>query len=365
MLLDEKELLESRSERSDFITYALNSTFGKITEALFMLAYRIKKFEKETKSEQPISWEVNIKDKYELLLDNEIIESYVWLGRYLTIFYLLLDKKWTEKQINQISPKKEQALEAFMQGYLNSNKIDINLYKLMRPHYETAIDYKFKEEHSSKRLVQHICFVYLQGIEKINDENSLFRKILDKWDLFRIKEVIGWFWMQRDFIMGPIEEKKKTEETVKMGKMRVLIIDFWRWVYQNKYKEKEQLKEEDKEILSELSKLAVFLEKIDAENCEWLSLSALYIHVDFNAPFFLKYLDNLKDKDRDAGEYVGEIFLEILKNSTPDYDQKDIRSIVEYLYIEDFEKYAGEICKIYGSRGYEFLRDICEKYPNR
>jgi len=362
MLLDEKELLESRSERSDFITYALNSTFGKITEALFMLAYRIKKFEKETKSKQSVSWEVNIKNKYELLLENEIIESYVWLGRYLTIFYLLLDKKWTEEQINQISPKKEQAWEAFMQGYLNSNTIDRNLYKLMRPHYGTAIEYKFKEEHSSERLMQHICFVYLQGIEKINDENGLLRKILDKWDLFQIKEVIGWLWMQRDFIMGPIEEKKKIEETVRMKKMRELITDFWRWVYQNKYKEKEQLKGEDKEILSELSKLAVFLEKIDAENYEWLSLSALYIHVDFNAPFFLKYLNSLKDKDKEAGKYVGEIFLEILKNSTPDYDQKDIRSIVEYLYIEDFEKYAAEICKIYGSRGYEFLRDICEKH---
>ena len=365
MLADKKELLESQAKRKDFITYTLNSTFGKITEALFMLAYRIKKFEKETKSEQPVSWEVNIKDKYELLLDNEIIESYVWLGRYLTIFYLLLDKKWTEEQINQISPKKEQVWEAFMQGYLNSNKIDINLYKLMRPHYETAIEYKFKEEHSSERLVQHICFVYLQGIEKINDENGLFRKILDKWDLFQIKEVIGWFRMQRDFIVGPIEEKKKTEETVRMKKMRELITDFWRWVYQNKYKEKEQLKGEDKEILSELSKLAVFLEKIDAENCEWLSLSALYIHVDFNAPFFLKYLNSLKDKDKDAGKYVGEIFLEILKNSTPDYDQKDIRSIVEYLYNSDINKYADFICDKYSKRGFEFLRDIYEKYHQK
>jgi len=365
MLADKKELLEIQAERRDFITYALNSTFGKITEALFMLAYRIKKFEKETKSEQPVSWEVNIKNKYELLLENEIVESYVWLGRYLTIFYLLLDKKWTEEQINQISPKKEQVWEAFMQGYLNSNKIDINLYKLMQPHCETAIEYKFKEEHSSERLVQHICFVYLQGIEKINDENGLFRKILDKWDLFQIKEVIGWFWMQRDFIMGPIEEKKKTEETVRMKKMRELITDFWRWVYQNKYKKKEQLKEEDKEILSELSKLTVFLEKIDCENYEWLRLSAPYIHVDFNAPFFLKYLNNLKDKDEDACEYVGKIFLEILKNSTPDYDQKDIRSIVEYLYTSGFEECAEGICKIYGTRGFEFLRDIYEKYHKK
>jgi hypothetical protein len=361
MLLDKKELLENRSERSDFITYTLNSTFGKTTEALFMLAYRIKKFEQNKKIKQPISWEINIKSKYEDLLQEEIIESYVWFGQYLLIFYLFLDKDWTEKQINQISSKKERIWEAFMQGYLYSNKINGNLYKLMRPHYEKAIEYKFKEEHSSERLVQHICLVYLQGIEKINDENGLFRKILDKWNLLQIKEVIGWFWMQRDLIMGPIEENKKTEETIRIEKMRELIIDFWRWVYENKYKEREQFKEEDKEILSELSKLTVFLEKIDYENFKWLKLSAPYIHVDFNAPFFLKYLNNLKDKDKKAGEYVGKIFLEILKNSTPDYDQKDIRSIVECLYTSGFEECAEGICNIYGTRGFEFLRDIYEK----
>ena len=365
MLLDKKELLESQSERSDYLTYSLNSTFGKISEALFMLAYRIKKCEQKTKNKQPVSWKINIKNKYEELLENEIIESYVWFGRYLSIFYLLLDKKWTEIQINQISSKKDQIWEAFMQGYLNINTIDRNLYKLMRSNYRKAINYKFKEEHSSERVVQHICFAYLQGIEKINDENGLLRKILDKWDLFQIKEVIGWFWMQRDPIMRPIEEKKKTEKTVRMEKMRELIIDFWRWVYQNKYKGKEQLKEEDKEILSELSKLTVFLEKIDGENYEWLRLSAPYINVDFNAPFFLKYLNNLKGKNKDTGKYVGEIFLEILKDSTPDYDQKDIRSIVEYFYITNLINHADDICDKYAKKGFEFLRDIYEKYHQK
>jgi hypothetical protein len=365
MLADKEELSESQTTRKDFLTYALNSPFGKITEALFALAYRIKKFEKETQHEQSVSWEVNIKDEYELLLNSEINESYVRLGQYLTIFYLLLDKEWTEKQVNQISNKEEQLWEAFMQGYLNSNRIDIDLYKLMGSHYKRAIEYQFKEEHSSKRIVQHICLAYLRGIEKIDDEEGLFRKILDRWDLFQIREMIGWFWMQRDYMMESVKENKQTEETVRIAKMRELIIDFWRWVYESKYKGKEQLKGEDKEIFSKLSKLAVFLEKINAENYEWLCLSALYIHVDFNASFFLKYLNSLKEKDKEAGKYVGEIFLEILKNSTPDYDQKDIRSIVEYLYIKDFKKYAIKICIIYGSRGYEFLRDIYEKYPNK
>jgi hypothetical protein len=362
MLLDKKELLESRSERSDFIAYTLNSTFGKITEALFILAYRIKKFEQKTKNKQPVSWEINIKNKYEDLLKNEIIESYVWLGKYLLIFYLLLDKDWTETRINQISSKKEQIWEAFMQGYLYSNKIDEDLYRAMRPHYEKAINHEFKEKHSSEKLVQRISFLYLRDIEKIDDKKGLFRKILDKWNLLQIKEVIGWFWMQRDLIMGPIKEQKEAEETNRIEKMRELIIDFWRWVYENKYKEKSQFDEEDKEILSDLSKLTAFLEKIDCDNYEWLKLSAPYIHVDFNAPFFLKYLNNLKDKNKDAGEYVGKIFLEILKELTPDYDQKHIRSIVEYLYISDLKNYAVAICDIYGKRGFEFLRDIYEKY---
>jgi len=360
LLSDKNELLESKSERKDFVTYALNSTFGKITEALLMLAYRIKKFEKGTNSEQSVGWDKNIKNQYEELLENEILESYVWLGQYLTIFYSLLDKEWTEKQVHRISNKKEQLWEVFIQGYLNSNRIYEETYKLMRPHYEKAIEYQFKEEHSSKRVVDHICLLYLQGIERIDDEDGLFRKILDRWDLFQIREAIGWFWMQRDFIMEPIKDEKQIEEIDRMKKMRELIIGFWRWVYQSKYKGRQQSKEEDKEVLSELSKLAVFLEKIDAENYRWLSLSALYIHIDFNAPFFLKYLNGLKNKDKDAGKYVGEIFLKILENSTPDYDQKDIRSIVEYLCDSDFRKSAKEICNTYGKRGYEFLRDIYE-----
>lgn len=362
MLLDKKEVLKSQSERNDYLTYALNSTFGKISEALFMLAYRIKKCEQKAKNKQPVSWEINIKNKYKELFDNEIIESYIWFGRYLAIFYSLLDKKWTEQQIKQISYKKDQIWEAFMQGYLQSNNINGDLYRLMRSHYEKAIEYKFKEEHSSERSVQHICLLYLQDIEKIEDENGLFRKIINKWNPFQIKEIIGWLWMQRDSIMKPINEKNKPEEMVRKEKMRELINDFWRWVYENKFKEKEQLNKEDKEILSKLSKLAVFIQKINCENYEWLKLTARYINVDFNTSFFLKYLDNLKDKDKDAGRYVGKIFLKILKNSTPDYDEKDIRSIVEYLYISNFKEFADEICNIYSTRGLEFLRDIYEKY---
>ena len=102
--------------------------------------------------------------------------------------------------------------------------------------------------------------------------------------------------------------------------------------------------------------------KIDNESFNWLMTSAPYVHVNFNSPFFIEYLKNLKDKDSNSPKYVGKIFLKMLESFTPDYDQKHIRFIVENLYNSGQEAVADRICNIYGSRGYEFLRDIYEKY---
>jgi hypothetical protein len=360
---DKKKVLESQTERKDYISYALNSTFGKIAEALLLLAYRIKKIENKTKNEQSIGWEKSIKVKYKELLEKDILESYVWLGLYLTIVYLLLDKRWTITKIDSICSAEERIWEAFMQGYLYSNRINKDIYKIMKAHYKKAIDFKFKEDISSKRLVQNICYMYLEGLEDINNNDGLFRIILDKWDKVQIKEVISWFWMQRNYILKSIDEKEKPREKARMESMRKGIINFWKWINENKFKEKSQsgnLNDIDKEILSELSKLTVFIEKIDRENYEWLKISAPYLNVDFNTSFFLKYLDDLKDKDEDAACYVGELFLEILKHSTPNYDQENIRSIVEHLCKKGHYKNAIEICDTYGEREHYFLRDIRE-----
>jgi hypothetical protein len=252
-----------------------------------------------------------------------------------------------------------------MQGYLYIDWINKDIYKIMEKHYKKAMDYIFKEEVHSKRLVQHICYMYLTGIEDIKSDDGLFKTMLCKWDDFQIKEAISWFWVQRDYIMEPIDEKENPEEKIRMETLRKRIIDFWRWIYENKYKGLDDLNnvnDKDKRILSELPQLTVFLKKIDCENSEWLKTSVRYLEVNFNTSFFLKYLDELKDKDEYAADYIGGLFVEILKYSTPNYDQKNIRSIVEYLFENNGIEYAKEICNMYGSRGYEFLRDIYKKY---
>ena len=133
-----------------------------------------------------------------------------------------------------------------------------------------------------------------------------------------------------------------------------------------KYKGKndESLTQEDKKILSSASKLAGILSQIITESYDWLMLSVPYVHEDFNAPFFIKCLDELKDKgdSKETARYVAEIYLKMLEKITPDFDKKHIRSIIEFLYNSGAQENANKICNIYGSRGNELLRDIYEKH---
>ena len=147
--------------------------------------------------------------------------------------------------------------------------------------------------------------------------------------------------------------------------MREKIIEFWRLVYERyKLQGENSLTQEDKKILSSISKLAVFLSKIDTESYDWLMFSAPYVHEDFNSPFFIEYLDELKDKGdrKETAKYIEKIYFKMLEKFTPDFDTKHIRLIVEFLYNASDKEKVDKICNIYGSRGYEFLRDIYEKY---
>lgn len=353
------KMLEKRvkSENiTDISMYILNSSYGKIITALLYLSIRI--FEKKKE------WDSDIKNIYETLLENEILEAYVIIGHYMPEFFNYLDKKWLEEKIKAFTSEKLKfdLWEGFMEDYLFINKVDIELYKLMRKHYLKAINYNFKEKIIEDRLAQHICVAYLQGFEDLPDKNGLFYKLLKNWNPSHIREVIGFMWMQMELVLSEINEEKAPEIKKKMDNMRDRIIDFWRWVYENKFKNKKEVTQDDKEILSDFVRLTIYLREINEENKEWLLKSAPYAYLNFNAPFFIEYLNNLKDKDVSGGKYLGEIFLKILETSTPDYKMEHIIEIVDFIYKKRYKELGNRICNIYGSRGSLFLRETYDKY---
>lgn len=358
LLLDNLKADEDE-DISDYVTYTLNTALGKSITALVLLALRIARVNDKKGFANDIKWSSKVRDKYEEILKKKSIEGFTNLGRYMPNFYYL-NKDWLTEQIKALeSEKGSNAWNAFIDGYLSIGRVYDNLYELMRQHYEYGLSYDFKDKRNREHLIQHICIGYLRGSEKLDEAASLFRKITEAWNADELREVISFFWMQRGILAESTEENKK---------MREKIIEFWKLLY-GKYRDKDagSLTRGDRQILSAASKLATLLDKIELESFEWLMLLAPYVHENFNSPFFIEYLDELKDKG-DKGEtakYVGDIYLKMLEKITPDFDQKDIRSIVEFLYDAGETDSANKICDTYVARGAEFLRDICEKHANR
>jgi hypothetical protein len=375
-------------EIDDPIFYVLNSPFGKIITALIYLALRIARIEAKKGDKKEVKWSHDLKSKYEKLFNDGIIEAYILFGRYMPNLYYL-DKQWVEQKIVEFDNlKNEQFWAPFMIGYIFSSGVYDDLYKLMKKNYLKALSYSFKERtlNTEERLIQHIAIGYLRGLEDFS-ENSIFGLLLKNWNYSQIKEIIGFFWMQRkEYEQIPpkavvmeskngevkpkiIDNTKESEPPIKENERVQIenkIIEFWRWTY-DKYKSKPDITDEDKKILSNLARLTTFLPQINSENFKWLELSAPYVLLDFSFPFFIEYLDKLKDKgDKiESAKYVAKIFLKMLKVSTPDFDQKHIKSIVEYLFKinkKETKEDANTICNEYSSRNYEFLKEIWVKY---
>ena len=361
MFNEYEKIIDGKSHIDDFVSYSLNSPYGKITEALLILALRIKSIEEKTKNKQIKNWDKSIKSKYEEILKKDIVEGYVWLGVYLPNFYYL-DKNWTEEKIKIIYNEKKQNWEAFMDGYLSFSRFYDHIYKLMKYHYSKAIDYDFKDSEIKKHLIEHISIAYLRGIENLEEDNSLFRIILNKWDPVQIQQVIDFFWMERDYFIEKEDDETEVPETEEIITIKNRIIEFWRWIC-NKYKNMQKLNEEDKKIMAELSKLTIYLPEINAENYEWLKLSAQNINCGFESSFFIEYLDKLKEKGKSV-EYIGDIFLKILENCLPVFREGNIISIVEFLYKNGKKEEADKICTIYGRSENYFLKEIWNKYNN-
>ena len=297
--------------------------------------------------------EPEIKGKYDELLEKKIIESYTFLGRYLpNLFYL--DKAWAEEKVKGLYPGTvDKYWEAFIDGYLSIGQVYDELYKLMVPHYERGILYEFKNKHDNEHLVQHIALGYLLGNEDINKPESLFRKVLDFWRREQILDVISFFWSNQRYIEDEKEESKKIVDK---------IISCWKWIYNNKYKAKlkEDISADDRRILSSIGKLTIFLPHINEEYSQWLLLVAPFANEDYHSSLIIEYLDKFDDPESIG--YVGKIFLKMLAHFITDFRQENIRSIVEKLYTNKFKEDADSICNIYGMKGYEFLRDLYEKY---
>ena len=349
-MIIEKLPVKRKESSRDAVIETLNTSYGRVIIAMILLSLRKARVEDKKGIKKEIRWEPV---KYENLIEKGIIEAFTLFGQYMPNF-TYLNKSWVEEKIEEFEsfPKDDIRWQSFMEGYLFGYRIYQDLYGLMRSHYIRGIEKDFGKSPTENRLVQHITIGYLRGNESLEGQDSLFKRIMDKWDHSQIGEIVNFFWSQAQYLK---EEAKQESEEDKRVKDR--IIEFWRWTYENRNVVKDKLKKDYKEVLSGLARLTILLDKIDLESSKWLLLSAPCAS---NSSFFIKYLNKFEDKE--SIRFIGKIFLEMLSAITPDYNQEHIISIVKKIYKFGNRTEADKICNVYGSRGCEFLRPIYEEH---
>ena len=339
--------VESDIKYDDDLSMSIaNSPKGLILTAAIDYSLRYARLNKDS---DEVRWPEIIKDEFtnrlNKTLDDSLEFSFI-LGMYLPNL-LYLDKNWVEENINLIFPLEyEGQWKAAMQGYLLHSKVYDRSYSLIKEngHYLSAINAEFGKKEIREKIIQHVCIGYLIGKENLTENGSLLFILLEDWNSKDILEMISYFWMLR-----------RAEEL--SDKHIEKIILFWDFIFTH-YKNKIELCNDDKNILASIAKLAVFLDRIDERNFEWLKLSVKYLSNNFSS-FFIEYLDKLVDNSPNE---AGLVYLEILENDIyPDYDEKHIKSIVYKLYNNHQKDIADEICNLYGSKGLNFLRDIFDE----
>ena len=228
ILLDILEKLPKKEEitHRDFVTEALNTSYGRVIIAIILFSLRKARVEDKKGIKKEIKWEST---QYDNLLSKGIIEAFTLFGEYMPNF-AYLNKPWVEQKIKEFESFSSDNIkwQAFMEGYLYGYRVYQDLYKLMRNHYIKAIESNFGKERTENRLIQHITIGYLRGNESLEGKESLFKKIIDKWNYTQLNEIVDFLWNQSCYVT---EQGKETEED---KKIKDRIIKFWAWTYEKR-----------------------------------------------------------------------------------------------------------------------------------
>ncbi len=353
LILKKLNFEKADREISDHIFYSLNTPLGRVIETYIKFVLTVI----QSSSDKKESIIKNFIRKYKELLEKSIIEAYTFFGMYLLNFYFHIDKNFTIEIVKSLKPR-EEIWEAFMEGYFAIGRIYKEVYELMKEHYEASLEFSFKNKLSEEMLIEHLSLAYLIGLESL-EPPSLFNKLIKKFNSDDINQIIWFFWRQKDYL------KEDDERTTQIKKK---ILDFWQFVYDklyNKFKQKgeESLSEEEKEILSNLIKLAVFVPELTEPYKQWLKFSAKFIKDPVTFSFFLEYLEKFMEiEDRiEIAKNIGEI---LSKAPVFTYPKDKIEAFIKYLCEtgdEEVKSIAKYICEEYMKSGIFFLKEVCEK----
>jgi len=354
ILVDKMEIGREKQDivDLDYVMYLHNTVNGDILMMVFVYALRVgRSLETSVKPK----WDQNIKAKFEYFIKCELLECYIFLGKYYEQF-CFLDQEWFETQLIKFNDLESEEWKGFMGGLASSSAPqDTTIYKLLIPHYKRAINEKVVfSSINFGSYIRHVVSFYLWGIEDLNSD--LLSYFLQKSEKSSILEFVNIIWQSEHYY-----EKLQEDEAAKFEKR---VLHLWSYLIKS-YSTTEDKVMQD--IVKRLCNFHVFIPALDKvytllylDTIQLAQIDYLF-HSDDFFESMTRFMENVKT-DEEAN-YVGQILNTIPVNTfVVNHNETNILEIVEFLYEKKQYDIANDICDRFTKKGYDFLIEVHKKY---
>jgi len=311
----------------DYVTFALNSTEGKILDAMLNHSLRFYRVVEK-------KWDEDIRAQFtRRIVEKKYLEVFTIVGQYLPQFYAL-DRAWIESNFDLIFPLDNfDILKASSSGLFFNSTVYSDFYTMFKEkgQYKLFLDsWEQNGDQINESVLRHLCLGYAEKWEEI-EENTLIKDLLKKPEA--LEGVIRFFW---------IASKNIKPDYI------IRIKELWRYIYENN----KELK-----ITGKLMQWLRVFDELDDDLFKLCIKGAKFVDtsdVHYIIEYLVKYIDSDVEK-------VGKILSELVKNVEiiSEYKKEDVIKIVEKLYSEGKKDLADEICnKYFDKYSFEFLRGL-------
>ncbi len=304
--------------RDDAMTQAINSSKGKVIEALFSHALRTCRLSDRASGGHAATWA-----EMKPVFDQEVAQCKDANFEFSTLAanYIAnldyIDRDWLRANLESIFPREfltnfHCALEGL--AYAQATR---PVYALLAESevLDLALRQEAKGRHAREKLVERIALAFLWGDEEL--DGLRFSYLFESGRIEDLEQATGFFWSVNNQNLSPAQVER--------------ILSFWaRCVVWSRDAAEPRAK-----LLSKLGRLSCYIKSVDDRELEWLLAVAPYVHVGYNADDFIEELDRLADI---SPAKVSAVLGKVLETFVPTFDFQDkLKSLLT--------KLAGHGCK--------------------
>jgi hypothetical protein len=333
-----------------YVMKAFNTTAGKALKALLDLSLRNSRLKSTTEG----YWDEDLKTLFSQSIERNIPDAYTLLGLYSQqLFYL--DYLWVTGQFKAFYELEESLWMGFMDGLLFVDPpYNLETYQLSTPHYKRAIHLHITgSEHPGSGTARHLGVFYLREYEGLTGDNVLTQFI----EVSNAKEV--------ENLILFVRQQEKYINDLQVGERRkyqVLVLKLWKYILQI-FKE-DAPTEESRHVISDLNYLIGYIEELDENNIEVLISTAKFADVNHNTLHVIEHLNELKGKGDPlvTAAYLGRVLNALTLTEYLHTYELLLLSLIDFLFQHSQLESANKVCNKLAIQGYEFQKEIFNKY---